>query len=155
MFIQEPDLEGKSVRILFRKHKRLQKQRNKCVSQRRQCIKQHLAKITEKGITTNKEFWNFIKTSFKNKGFSKNNEITLKNKKQKKNHSRRKKPTNLFHSHYINIIEISSGIKPETISSACNINSADKIPHIVNLYKDHHNIKHIKKKIKSKNFFFF
>ena len=31
------------------------KQRNKCVSLRRQCIKQHLAKITEKGITTNKE----------------------------------------------------------------------------------------------------
>ena len=33
------------------------KQRSKCiVSLRRLCIKQHLAKITEKGITTNKEF---------------------------------------------------------------------------------------------------
>ena len=32
------------------------KQRNKCVSLRRQCIKQHLAKITVKDITTNKEF---------------------------------------------------------------------------------------------------
>ena len=58
------------------------KQRNKCVSLRRQCIKQHLANITEKGITTNKEFWNFIKPFHTNKGFSKNNDITLKNKKE-------------------------------------------------------------------------
>ena len=58
------------------------KQRNKCVSLRRQWIKQHLAKIIEKGITTNKEFWNFIKPFLTNKGFSKNNDITLKNKKE-------------------------------------------------------------------------
>ena len=38
------------------------KQRNKCVSLRRQCKKQHLTKITENGITTNEELWNFIKT---------------------------------------------------------------------------------------------
>ena len=47
------------------------KQRNKCGSLRRQCKKQHLTKITENGITTNKEFWNFIKTFLTNKGFSK------------------------------------------------------------------------------------
>ena len=48
------------------------KQRSKCVSLRRQRKKQHLAKITQKGITTNKEFWNFIKPFLTNKGFSKN-----------------------------------------------------------------------------------
>ena len=56
------------------------KQRNKCVSLREKYIKQHLAKITEKGITTSKEVWNFIKPLLTNKGFSKNNDITLKNK---------------------------------------------------------------------------
>ena len=35
----------------------------------------------EKGITTNKEFWNFIKPFLTNKLFSKYNDITLKNKK--------------------------------------------------------------------------
>ena len=45
------------------------KQRNKSVSLRRKCIKQHLAKITEKGITTSKEFWNFIKPFLTNKLF--------------------------------------------------------------------------------------
>ena len=58
-----------------------------------------------------------------------------------------KKLTDLFNSHYINIAKISSGIKPETISSTCNINDTDEIQHIVNLYKDHPNIKQIKKKI--------
>ena len=79
------------------------KQRNKCVSLRRKCIKQHLAKITEKGITTRKEFWNFIKPFLTNKGFSKNNNITLKNKK--KIITDEKKLENLFNNHYMNIVE--------------------------------------------------
>ena len=54
---------------------------------------------------------------------------------------------NLFSSHYTNIVQISGGIKPETISSTCNINVTDEIQHIVNLYKDHPSIKQIKKKI--------
>ena len=105
----------------------------------------HLAKITEKGITTSKEFWNFIKPFLTNKGFSKNNDITLKNKKEII--ADEKKLANLFNNHYINIVEISSGIKPETISSICNINYTDEIQHIVNLYKDHPSIKQIKEKI--------
>ena len=52
---------------------------------------------------------------------------------------------------YINIVEISSGIKPETISSTCSINEADEIQHIVNLYKDHPSIKQIKKKMIPEN----
>ena len=107
------------------------KQRNKCVSLRRQCIKQHLAKITEKGITTNKEFWDFIKPFLTNKRFSKNNDITLKNEKE--TITDEKKLADLFNSHYTNIVEISSGIKPETISSTCNINDTDEIQHVVNL----------------------
>ena len=53
----------------------------------------------------------------------------------------------LFNSQYIDIVEISSGIKPETISSTRNINDTDEIQHIVNLYKDHPSIKQIKEKI--------
>ena len=121
------------------------KQRNKCVSLRRQWIKQHLAKVTEKVITINNEFWNFIKPFRTKKGFSKNNDTTLKNKKEIITDE--KKLADLFKSHYININEISIGIKPGTISSTCNINDTDEIQHIVNLYKDHPSIKQIKKKI--------
>ena len=132
-----------------------EKQRNKCVSLRRQCIKQHLAKITEKDITTNKQSWNFIKPFLTSKWFSKYNDITLKNKKEIIIDERNL--TNLFNSHHITIVEISSGIEPETISSTCSINDTDEIQHIVNLYKDHPNIKQIKKKIipdSNKNKFF-
>ena len=134
------------------------KQRNNRVSLRRQCIKQHLAKITEKGIATNKEFWNFIKPFLTNKGISKNNDINLKNKKEIITDE--KNLADLFNSHYINIVEISSGIKPETISSTCNINVTDEIQNIVNLYKDHPSIKQIKNMIilernKKQVFFFF
>ena len=59
----------------------------------------------------------------------------------------KKKLADLFSSHYINIVEISSGIKPENISSTCNISGTDEIQHIVNLYKDHPSIKQIKNKI--------
>ena len=120
-------------------------QRNKCVSLRRQCIKQHLAEITEKGITTNKEFWNFIEPFLTNKGFSKTNDITLKNKKEIITDE--KKLVDLFNSHYINIVEICIGIKPETIPSKCKLNGTDEIQHTVFLYKDHPSIKQIKKKI--------
>ena len=121
------------------------KQRNKCVNLQRQCIKQNHARFTEKGMTTNEEFWNFIKPFLTNKVFSKNNDITLKNKKEIIIDE--KKLADLFNSHYINIVEISSGIKPETISSTYNINDTDEIQHIVNLYKDRSSIKQIKKKI--------
>ena len=93
------------------------KQRNNRVSLRRQCIKQHLAKITEKGMTTDKEFWNFIKPFLTNKGFSKNDDITLKSKKEIITDE--KKLADLFNNHYIHIVEITSGIKPETISFTC------------------------------------
>ena len=99
----------------------------------------------EKGIATNKEFWNFIKPFLTNKWFSKYNDITFKNKKEII--TDQEKLADLFSSHYINIVKISSSIKPETTSSKCNINGTDRIQHIVNLYKDHPSIKQIKKKI--------
>ena len=86
------------------------KQRNRCLSPRRQCIKRHLAKITENGITTNKEFWNFVKPFLTKKELSKKNDVTLKNKKEIITDE--KKLADLFNRHYINVVEISSGIKP-------------------------------------------
>ena len=44
------------------------KQRNFCVSLRKKCMKNYL-KNTEKGLTTNKSFWKFMKPFLTNKGF--------------------------------------------------------------------------------------
>ena len=53
------------------------KQRNFCVSLRRKCLKNYLKKLTEKGLTTNKSSWKFMKPCLTNKGFTGNNDITF------------------------------------------------------------------------------
>ena len=122
------------------------KQRKKCVSLRRQCIKQHLAKITEIGIATKRNFGTLLNRSSQIKASQK---IMTSLSKTKKIITDEKKLADLFNSHYVNTVEISSGsgINSETISSTCNMNDTDEVQHIVNLYKDHPSIKQIKEKI--------
>ena len=57
-----------------RKYKR---QRNLFVSLRRKAIKQYFSNITCKGIVTNKELWETIKTFLTNKGCLENRDIML------------------------------------------------------------------------------
>ena len=45
---------------------------------RRKSIKNHLNRITEKGVTSSKNFWNFVKPFLRNKGFIHSTDITLK-----------------------------------------------------------------------------
>ena len=56
-----------------------------------------------------------------------------------------------FDSHYKYIVEITSNIKRETISSTSSINFTDETELIVNQYKDHPSIKLIKNKIMPEN----
>ena len=53
------------------------KQRNKCVKIRRKSIKRYMDKVSEKGIETNKSFWNFVKPFMTNKGMVASNDLTL------------------------------------------------------------------------------
>ena len=75
------------------------KQRNFCVSLRRKCMKNYLKKLTEKGLTTNKSFWKFMKPFLTNKGFIGNNDITLIHKN--KIISDEKQLTKLFNSYIL------------------------------------------------------
>ena len=54
------------------------KQRNKCVSLRRKCIKKYFHNITDNNIVTNKNFWNFIRPFLINKGSLSSCEIMLR-----------------------------------------------------------------------------
>ena len=67
--------------------------------------------ITEKGISTNKSFWKFIKPFLTNKSFIGSNDITLVENNVVKNDEKILAST--FNKHYINIVEISSGIPPQ------------------------------------------
>ena len=116
------------------------KQRNFCVSLRRKCIKNYLKKLTEKGLTTKKSFWKFMKPFLTNKGFTGNNDITLIH--QNKIISDEKQLTKLFNSYYINIVEKGSGTK--TFETDFENSSVQSVRHIVNSYKNHPSIIKIK-----------
>ena len=98
--------------------KAYKKQRNKCVALRKKCIKNHLKNIN-KGLSSNKEFWKFMKPFVSNKDFSQKNDITLI---QNENIvTEETELAELCNNYYMNIVESTSGIKPERMED-CNPN---------------------------------
>ena len=57
--------------------KLFKKQRNKCVSIPKKCIRNHFNKIATGNIVTNRNFWKIIKPFLSNKGHLENAEIML------------------------------------------------------------------------------
>ena len=53
------------------------RERNLCVSLKRKRIISFLNNVTKRGITTNKNFWVFMKAFLTNKGFLENKDITV------------------------------------------------------------------------------
>ena len=125
------------------------KQRNFCVNLRRKAIKEHLNKVTDNGIMTNKNFWQTVKPFITNKNTLTNNTIML-------NHSgsiitEEEKIANTFNNHYINIVEKSTGIKPNTLGHE---NDDSQINEIIKKYENHPSILEIKKHTTSDVFSF-
>ena len=73
--------------------------------------KAYFHKVTGKGFVNNKAFWNTVKPFLTNKGFLTNETIAIENKG--KIVTDKSKLVNLFNSHYINIVEKTSGCAPE------------------------------------------
>ena len=103
-------------------------------------MKNCLKKLPEKGLTSNKSFWKFMKPFLTNKGSIGNNDITLTH--QNKITSDEKQLTKLFNSYYINIVEKSSGIK--TFGTNFENTGVQSVRDIVNSYKNHPSIIKIK-----------
>ena len=70
-----------------------------CVSLRRKCMKNYLKILTEKGLTTNKRFWKFMKPFLTNKDFLGNNNVTLIHKS--KIISNGKQSTEMFNNYHL------------------------------------------------------
>ena len=107
----------------------------------------YLKKLTEKGLTTNKSFWKFMKPFLTNKGFTGNNDITLIH--QNKIISDEKQLTKLLNSYYINIVEKSSDTK--TFGINFKNTSVQSVRDIVNSYKNHPSIIKIKQVVNGSN----
>ena len=107
-------LRNKFIKNLAEVNEKLYKrQRNKCVLIRTKSIKQYFSNITSKGIVTNREFWKTMKPFLTNKGCLDNCDIMLRG--DNKMITDDKRLPKLFNEHYINIVERSSGLKPEKI----------------------------------------
>ena len=125
------------------------RQRNKCVSLRGKCIKTYFVDVTQNGVLNNKNFWKVIKPFLTNKGCIEGNDITLiENDKAITND---KELAEIFNNHYINIVEKTCNVKPNTLSNE-NMESPDTaIDAIIDNYKNHPSIVNIKEHINSIN----
>ena len=112
-------------------------------------MKNYLKKLTEKGLTTNKNFWKFMKPFLTNEGFIGNNDITLIHKN--KIITDEKQLTKLFNSYYINIVEKSSGTK--TFGINFENTSVQSVRDFVNSYKNHPSIIKIKQAVNGSDVF--
>ena len=125
-----------------------QKQRNKCVKIRMKSIKRYMDKISEKGIQTNKSFWNFIKPFMTNKGMIDCNNITLIEGKNVITDEYKISQT--FNKHYIIIVEKSCGKKPNKIGTTLgSLNDSDVIDRIIKSYQNHPSVLKINNKFGS------
>ena len=135
----EPSAENKAA---------YKKQRNKCVKIRRKSIKRYMDKISEKGIETNKSFWNFIKPFMTNKGMISNKDITLIDGKNVITDEY--ELSQIFNKVYINIVEKSCGNKPNKIGTTLgSLNDSDVIDRIIKSYQNHPSVLKIKNKFGS------
>ena len=99
-------------------------------------------KISEKGIETNKSFWNFIKP------FMTNKDITLIDGKNVITDEY--ELSQIFNKHYINIVEKSCGNKPNKIGTTLEfLNDSDVIERIIKSYQNHPSVLKIKNKFGS------
>ena len=124
------------------------KQRNKCVKIRMKGIKKYMDKVSEKGIETNKSFWNFIKPFMTNKGMVASNDITLI---EGKNIITDEYEISLtFDKRYINIVEKSCGNKPnKTGTTLGSLNDSDDNDRIIKSYQKHPSVLKIRNKFDS------
>ena len=105
-------LKSKYIKNPYEVNEKLYKrQRNKCVSIQKKSMKHHFSNIISKGTVTNREFWKTMKPFLTNKGCLDNSDIMLRGDNEMITNDKRL--AKLFNEHYINIIERSSGLKPE------------------------------------------
>ena len=114
--------------------------------------KAYFCKATGKGFVNNKAFCNKAKPFLTNKGFLTNETIAIENKG--KIVTDKSKLVNLFNSHYVNIVEKTSGCPPEIEGNPENkTNDIATVQSIIWKYQTHHSILNVKSENTVKNRF--
>ena len=85
--------------------------KNKCNSICRKSKIKYLKRSTEKGVSSGKQFWNFVKPFLTNKGYISNDFISIRNGDAFID--KESEFVEIFNTPYINIVEKTSGVPPE------------------------------------------
>ena len=116
--------------LAFRKAKNYRNNLNKMTK------KAYFEQMTSRGFVNGKSFWKTVKPFLTNKGFFTCQNITVINKG--KFISDNLKLTEIFNTHYINIVENSSGIPPSTAGNPNNpLEDSNTVKNIIKEYKNH------------------
>ena len=115
--------------------------KNKCSSISRKSKIKYLERCTEKGISSSKQFWNFVKPFLTNKGCMSNDFISIRNGDAFINNE--SKLVEMFNSHYINTVEETTGVPPKNYVIDTN-NTREIIEGIIKKYEKHPSILEIK-----------
>ena len=119
----------------------MKKIKNKCNSTCRKSKIKYLKRSTEKGISSSKQFWSFVKPFLTNKGCMSNDFISIRNGDVFID--KESKLVEMFNSHYINIVEKTSGVPSENYVIDTN-NTREIIEGIIRKYERHPSILKIK-----------
>ena len=140
--IDRSGLRNKHLKYLSRENfVNMKKMKNKCNSICRKSKIKYLKRSTEKGISSSKQFWNFVKPFLTNKGCMTNDFISIRDGDAFMD--KESKLVEMFNSHYINKVEETSGVLPESYVINTN-NTGEIIEGIVRKYKRHPGILKIK-----------
>ena len=90
------------------------KAKNHCNNLNKRSKKTYFEQMSKQGLSS-KSFWNTVKPFLTNKGFFTNENITIKDKE--KIVTDNSELTEIFNTHYINIVEKSSCIAPSAIGN--------------------------------------
>ena len=129
---------------------RFKKAKNCCNKLNKQAKKDYFKNASKDGVVSNKKFWDTVKPFLTNKGSNTNDSIVIEQNNKLITDDRQL--TELFNSHYINIVEKSSGNKPSSIGFPENsLNDELTVSKIIDKYKDHPSIKAISRNFLNNN----
>ena len=130
----------------------MKKIKNKCNSTCRKSKIKYLKRSKEKGISSSEQFWDFVKAFLTNKGCMSNDFISVR--KGDAFIDKESDLVEMFNTHYINIIEKTSGVPPENYVIDTN-NTEETIEGTIRKYERHPSTLKIKNNFESSIMFYF
>ena len=122
------------------------KAKNNCNNINKKAKKAYFERMNKQGSISSKSFWNTVKPFLTNKGFITSEDITIKNNEELV--TDKSELAEIFNTHYINIVEKSSGIGPSVIGNPNDsLEDSKTVKTIIEEYKNHPSIINIKKQV--------